>query len=119
MAGILDGKVVAITGAGRGIGREIALLCAREGAAVAIADVNLDGAKQAAEKLIETGARALPIPVDVADPASAQDYGEPAGPRMDAAYTREHAEIFTPMLRLFGLVREIGAAITHEVGAFG
>ena len=53
------------------------------------------------------------------DPASAQDYGEPAGPRMDAAYTREHAEIFTPMLRLFGLVREIGAAITHEVGAFG
>ena len=53
------------------------------------------------------------------DPAAAQDYGEPAGPRADAAYAREHAEIFTPMLRLFGLVREIGAAITHEVGAFG
>ncbi|MEY4270601.1 MAG: hypothetical protein RLZZ58_1817, partial [Pseudomonadota bacterium] len=29
--GMLDGKVVAITGAGRGIGREIALLCAKEG----------------------------------------------------------------------------------------
>ncbi|WP_408586174.1 SDR family NAD(P)-dependent oxidoreductase, partial [Novosphingobium sp.] len=38
MPGILEGKVVAITGAGRGIGREIALLCAREGAAVVVND---------------------------------------------------------------------------------
>ena len=38
MAGVLDGKVVAVTGAGRGIGREIALLCAREGAAVVVND---------------------------------------------------------------------------------
>ena len=38
---------------------------------------------------------------------------------MDAAYAREHSEIFTPMLRLFDMVREIGTAITHEVGAFG
>ena len=35
---MLEGKVVAITGAGRGIGREIALLCAREGAAVIVND---------------------------------------------------------------------------------
>ncbi|MEM5386652.1 SDR family NAD(P)-dependent oxidoreductase [Paraburkholderia phymatum] len=34
----LTGKVVAVTGAGRGIGREIALLCAREGAAVVVND---------------------------------------------------------------------------------
>jgi len=53
------------------------------------------------------------------DPAADRDYGEPRGPRMDAAYAREHAEIFTPMLRLFDMVREIGTAITHEVGAFG
>ncbi len=32
---------------------------------------------------------------------------------------REHAAIFDPMRRLFALVREIGTAITHEVGAFG
>lgn len=37
--GMLDGKVVAVTGAGRGIGREIALLCAREGAAVVVNDL--------------------------------------------------------------------------------
>ena len=34
----LEGKVVAVTGAGRGIGREIALLCAREGARVVVND---------------------------------------------------------------------------------
>ncbi len=53
------------------------------------------------------------------DPAADRDYGEPHGPRLDAAYAREHAELFTPMLRLFEMVREIGTAITHEVGAFG
>ena len=31
--GMLEGKVVAVTGAGRGVGREIALLCAAHGAA--------------------------------------------------------------------------------------
>jgi phosphoenolpyruvate carboxylase len=53
------------------------------------------------------------------DPAVDRDYAEPAGPRSDNAYAREHAEIFGPMLRLFALIREIGTAITHEVGAFG
>jgi NAD(P)-dependent dehydrogenase (short-subunit alcohol dehydrogenase family) len=38
MPGMLDGKVVAVTGAGRGIGRGIALLCAQEGAKVVVND---------------------------------------------------------------------------------
>ena len=38
MSGMLEGKVVAVTGAGRGVGREIALLCAKEGAAVIVND---------------------------------------------------------------------------------
>ncbi|MFL5286961.1 MAG: phosphoenolpyruvate carboxylase [Rhodopila sp.] len=54
-----------------------------------------------------------------ADPAVDCDYGEPAAPRRTAAYAREHEEIFEPMRRLFGMVREIASAITHEVGAFG
>jgi phosphoenolpyruvate carboxylase len=53
------------------------------------------------------------------DPASDRDYAEPRGPRSEAAYAREHREIFVPITRLFDLVREIGTAITHEVGAFG
>ncbi len=53
------------------------------------------------------------------DPAAERDYGEPRAPGASAAYLREHAEIFQPMLRLFGMAREISAAISHEVGAFG
>ena len=47
------------------------------------------------------------------------DFREPAPPREGLSYAAEHDAIFTPMARLFALVRECGAAITHEVGAFG
>jgi phosphoenolpyruvate carboxylase len=53
------------------------------------------------------------------DPAAERDYAEPAGPRAAATYRREHERIFAPLSRLFGLVREIGTAVTHHVGAFG
>ena len=48
MAGLLDGKVVALTGAGRGIGRECALLAAQEGARIVVNDpgVGPDGSGQ-------------------------------------------------------------------------
>ncbi len=53
------------------------------------------------------------------DPAAARDYAEPAGRRNTVSYGREHAAVFEPIRRLFAAVREIGAAITHSVGAFG
>jgi phosphoenolpyruvate carboxylase len=53
------------------------------------------------------------------DPAADLDYAEPRGSTLASAYEREHAEIFRPIERLFALVREISAAITHEVGALG
>lgn len=53
------------------------------------------------------------------DPAAERDYAEPRAPRAAGAYAREHAEIFAPIGRLFALVREIGTAVMHEVGAFG
>jgi phosphoenolpyruvate carboxylase len=53
------------------------------------------------------------------DPTRGLDFGEPPGRLPQRAYAREHEEIFAPMGRLFALVREIGIALTHEVGAFG
>jgi phosphoenolpyruvate carboxylase len=54
-----------------------------------------------------------------ADPTAGRDFGEPHGPRAAVSYAKEHEEIFDPIGRLFAQVREIGTAITHEVGAFG
>ena len=53
------------------------------------------------------------------DPATELDYAEPRGPLSSLAYAREHAEIMQPTQRLFAMVREISAAVSHEVGAFG
>ncbi len=53
------------------------------------------------------------------DPSATRDYAEPRGPRAAASYQREHETILGPLEGLFGLLREIGTAVTHRVGAFG
>jgi NAD(P)-dependent dehydrogenase (short-subunit alcohol dehydrogenase family) len=62
--GRLDGKVCVITGAGGGMGREAAVLFSQEGAAVAVADVNLASAQETASRC---GSETLALAVDVAD----------------------------------------------------
>jgi NAD(P)-dependent dehydrogenase (short-subunit alcohol dehydrogenase family) len=62
----LTGKVVAITGGGRGIGRATALALAREGARVAVGDLDREAAEQVAAEL---GGGALGLPLDVTDHA--------------------------------------------------
>ncbi len=64
------------------------------------------------------GILALVFPADP-DPSVDRDFAEPRGPRAATSYQREHETIFTPIERLFSLVREIGTAVTHHVGAFG
>jgi len=66
---LLAGKVILVTGGADGIGRECALAYAREGAHVAIADINSDKAEQTAGDLAQEG---LAIACDVGDPASVE-----------------------------------------------
>ncbi len=76
--GQFDGKAAIVTGAGGGIGQAYAEALAREGAAVVVADINSDGARQVADGITGEGGRALAVPVDVADPASAAAMAERA-----------------------------------------
>jgi meso-butanediol dehydrogenase/(S,S)-butanediol dehydrogenase/diacetyl reductase len=64
------GKVVLITGAGRGIGCATAERLASEGAALAILDRDGPAAEKAAQDLQRTGARAIALEADITDPAA-------------------------------------------------
>ena len=62
---VLDGKVALITGAASGIGRATALLFAREGAAIAITDLNEEAGSSAAHEIVDHGGRAIFEAADV------------------------------------------------------
>jgi len=61
----LKGQVAIVTGAGRGIGRAIALELARQGADIVIAELDQAGAKRTAEEVGALGRRAVATPTDV------------------------------------------------------
>ncbi|WP_194925150.1 SDR family NAD(P)-dependent oxidoreductase [Catenulispora pinisilvae] len=65
-------QTVLVTGAASGIGLATARRLAAGGAAVALADHDLDGAQRAATELAETGVPALAVRLDVTDPASVE-----------------------------------------------
>jgi NAD(P)-dependent dehydrogenase (short-subunit alcohol dehydrogenase family) len=67
MAGRLAGKAAIVTGAGSGIGRAAALLFAREGAAVTVADLDAAAAEAVADEVRASGGRALGVAADVGD----------------------------------------------------
>ena len=70
--GLFENKVVLITGGASGIGQETAYHFAREGAAVVIADVDMDGAQSTAEQIESDGGQASVIQTNVADSESVQ-----------------------------------------------
>ena len=85
--GMLEGKVVAVTGAGRGVGREIALLCAAHGASVVVNDPGVgeggEGgdagpAQETVNDIIAAGGKAHANMASVADPVGATSIIEDA-----------------------------------------
>jgi NAD(P)-dependent dehydrogenase (short-subunit alcohol dehydrogenase family) len=80
----LSDRVVVITGAGSGIGREVALLCARRGANLALCDVNFPAVEETAEHARALGCDVITAKVDVSLVADLTDFAESVHQRFGA-----------------------------------
>lgn len=65
---LLLNKVAIVTGAGSGIGREVAYSYAREGASVVVSDIDIKGGQETVDHILAQGGKAQFVKADVADP---------------------------------------------------
>ena len=66
----LNNKVAIVTGGGKGIGAEISLRLAHEGAKIVIAEMDVESGKNIQKKIIENKGEAIVIDTNVADEVS-------------------------------------------------
>ena len=66
--GVLDGRVALVTGAGSGIGAEVAVRLARDGAAVGVNGRSADEVASTVDRIVAAGARAVAVVGDVSHP---------------------------------------------------
>jgi NAD(P)-dependent dehydrogenase (short-subunit alcohol dehydrogenase family) len=69
----LDGRTIAVIGAGSGIGRAVAIGCAQQGGHVSCLDVNAETAAKTAADIVATGGSAKSGMMDVTDETSVRD----------------------------------------------
>ncbi len=80
--GQLEGKVILVTGAGRGLGRAFAGACAEAGAqAVIVAEINEEWGRETSKSLSDAGFDAPFVAVDLGDPASIEKMAAVVGER--------------------------------------
>jgi NAD(P)-dependent dehydrogenase (short-subunit alcohol dehydrogenase family) len=132
----LANKVALITGAAMGMGEGAARLFAAQGAAVAVVDINLEGAQATARRITEAGGRAIAIRADVCEANDVKDAVESVVSRfgkLDILYNNagvdiEHAptadyslELFdrTIAINLRGVFLGMKFAIPHMAGRGG
>ncbi len=99
----LGGKVALVTGAGRGIGRTVALELAHRGMLVGVNDADPESAAQAAEEIRAAGGQAIPLVGSVSSVS-----------QMDALFTRLENEL-GPLWLLVNNAGIINAAPTAEM----
>jgi NAD(P)-dependent dehydrogenase (short-subunit alcohol dehydrogenase family) len=84
MPGLLQNHIAAVTGAASGIGRAVALGYAREGAAVAVLDINSEGAARTAADIGAAGGKAQSFTLDVTDRAACRAAAAEVAARLGA-----------------------------------
>lgn len=99
----LEGNVAVITGAGSGIGKEIALAFAREGARVAACDIDVDGAQAVVDDMTALGAEAMAVTMDVTD---------------ESAVNAGVDDVATRFGRIDTMVSNAGIQIVHPIEDF-
>ena len=99
----LKDKVAIVTGAASGIGKQIAVTYGREGARVAVADLNADAAEAAAAEIRAAGGQAMGVAMDVTD---------------EDAVNRGVAKVVAAWGGVDVLVSNAGIQIVHPVHEF-
>jgi NAD(P)-dependent dehydrogenase (short-subunit alcohol dehydrogenase family) len=75
---MLKEKVAVITGGGKGLGRVIALACAREGADLVLASRSIEALQETREEVVNLGRQALVVPTDIRHEESVRNLAEQA-----------------------------------------
>ena len=72
--GLLEGKSVAMTGGGGGLGRCYGVAMAKAGASIAVCDINLEAARATAEAIRQVGGRAMAVQADVTKASAFEEH---------------------------------------------